>query len=52
MGIPATEKSITVGGIAIFRVENGKVEELREVFDEMSMMQQLGMIPAPEHVRS
>jgi steroid delta-isomerase-like uncharacterized protein len=45
MGIPATNKSITVGGIAIFRVVNGKVVEVHEVFDEMSLMQQLGVIP-------
>lgn len=43
MGIPPTNKSIAVGGIAIFRVVNGKVAEVREVFDEMTMMQQLGV---------
>ena len=46
MGIPATKKSITVGGIAIFHVVNGKVAEVREQFDQMGMMQQLGVIPA------
>ena len=46
MGIPATNKSIKVGGIAIFRVVNGKVAEVYEQFDEMSMMQQIGVIPA------
>lgn len=47
MGIAATtNKTITVGGIAILRVVDGKVAELREQFDQMGMMQQLGAIPA------
>ena len=46
MGIPATKKSITVGAIAIFRIVGGKIEELRCQFDQMGMMQQLGVIPA------
>jgi len=47
MGIAATNKPITVSGIAIFQIVDGKVAELREQFDEMGMMQQLGVIPAP-----
>ena len=46
MGIPATGKSITVGAIVILHVANGKVTELRAQFDQMGMMQQLGVIPA------
>lgn len=46
MGIPATGKSITVGAIVILRIVNGKVAELRAQFDQMGMMQQLGVIPA------
>ncbi len=45
MGIPATKKSMTVGAIAIYHVVNGKVAELRAQFDQMGMMQQLGVIP-------
>ncbi len=48
MDIPATNKSITVGGIAFLRVVNGKVAELREQFDQTGMMQQLGVMPMPE----
>jgi predicted ester cyclase len=39
-------KRITVGAIVIFHVVNGKVAELRGQFDQMGMMQQLGVIPA------
>jgi len=46
MGIPATEKSITVGSIVLFHIVNGKVAELRAQFDQMGMMQQLGVIPS------
>jgi steroid delta-isomerase-like uncharacterized protein len=47
MGIPATRKSITVGAVMIFHVVNGKVAELRGQFDQMGMMQQLGVMLAP-----
>jgi predicted ester cyclase len=44
MGISPTKKSITIGGIAIFSIMNGKITELHGQFDQMGMMQQLGMI--------
>ncbi len=46
MGMPPTHKQFKVGGMSILRIENGKVIEFREEFDEMAMMQQLGAIPA------
>jgi steroid delta-isomerase-like uncharacterized protein len=47
MGIPATGKSVTVSGIAIDRFENGQSVEHWEVFDQMGLMQQLGVVPDP-----
>ena len=47
MGIPPTGKSVNVTGIAIDRFENGQSVEHWEVFDQMGLMQQLGVIPAP-----
>ena len=44
-GIPATGKSLEVTGVDIFRVEKGKIVELWLVWDQLGMMQQLGMIP-------
>ena len=46
MGIPPTSKSVTVTGIVIYRFEGGKAVEHWEVFDQMGMMQQLGVIPS------
>ena len=45
MGIPATGKPIVVSAIAILQVAGGKVIELRAVFDQYGMMQQLGVLP-------
>lgn len=46
MGLPATGRTIAVPAIAILRVADGKVTELRAVFDQMGMLQQLGAAPA------
>jgi steroid delta-isomerase-like uncharacterized protein len=45
MGIPATGKRITITGIEIFRIAGGKMVERWESFDQLGMMQQLGVIP-------
>jgi predicted ester cyclase len=47
MGIPATGKEVTIGGIAIARIADGKIMERWEEFDMMGMMQQLGVVPVP-----
>jgi steroid delta-isomerase-like uncharacterized protein len=46
MGIPATGKQITVNGITISRLENGKVVEEWTNWDMLGMLQQLGVVPA------
>jgi len=40
-GMPPTGKEVTMLGITIFRVENGKIAELWDVWDQHGMMQQL-----------
>ena len=47
MGIPATGKQVTVTGISIERIAGGRIVETWDEFDQMGMMQQLGVIPAP-----
>lgn len=47
MGIPPTNKEVTVTGIAIDRIDRGKIVEHWEIFDQLGMMQQLGVVPAP-----
>ena len=47
MGLPPTGKPITMTGIEIFRVENGKITELWGEANLMGLMQQLGILPVP-----
>ena len=46
-GIPATGKKVSMPGITIFRLDNGKIAEGWVANDHLGMMQQLGAIPAP-----
>jgi steroid delta-isomerase-like uncharacterized protein len=46
-GIPPTGKHITVAGVDIFRLANGKLVELWLSWDQLGMMQQIGVIPPP-----
>jgi steroid delta-isomerase-like uncharacterized protein len=45
--LPPTGKQVAVTGIIIFRFEDGKIIENREVLDNLGMLQQLGIIPSP-----
>jgi steroid delta-isomerase-like uncharacterized protein len=45
-GLPATGKKVELGGITIWRIVNGKIKEEWSAFDQLSMMQQLGLLPA------
>ena len=46
MGIPASGKLVTVSGIDICRVSNGRIVEYWQELDTLSMLQQLGVIPS------
>lgn len=41
-GIPPTDREVEFRGVGKFRVENGKVEELRNYFDSRTLLEQLG----------
>ena len=45
-GVSATGKQVEVGGIVIFRIENGMIAEAWLNADIMGMLQQLGVVPA------
>jgi steroid delta-isomerase-like uncharacterized protein len=47
MGIPPTGKRVTIQGMSWGRVQDGKLVENRIFSDDLGMMQQLGVIPAP-----
>jgi steroid delta-isomerase-like uncharacterized protein len=48
-GIPATGRHFRITSIDIDRIENGKVRECWSNMDELSLLQQLGVIPTPEN---
>lgn len=45
-GRPATEKRVTVTGMSIFQIENGKIQEITVSMDRLGQFQQLGWLPA------
>ncbi len=47
--IPATGRDMETCGITMFRVADGKIIESWGFADMMSMMKQLGAVPAPAH---
>ena len=47
MGMPPTGKQVAVSSMNIDQFADGKIVETWRLFDQMAMMQQLGVIPAP-----
>ena len=45
-GLPATGKKAELAGITIWRIIEGKIKEEWSAFDRLSMMKQLGLLPA------
>ena len=46
LGIPATNKKVSVDGITIHHNANGKIMDSYSNWDALGMMQQLGVVPA------
>jgi len=45
IGIPATKKSVEVQGMVISRIKESKILEDREILDNLTFFQQLGVVP-------
>src|SRR6058998_1861485 len=45
-GLPATGKKGELAGITIWRIVDGKIKDECSAFDQLSMMQQLGLLPS------
>jgi steroid delta-isomerase-like uncharacterized protein len=45
-GIPATGKKVSIDGVTLVRMSNGKIAEERDFFDNYDFMTQLGLLPA------
>ena len=50
MNIPPTGKPITVNGLELFRLTDGKIVEFWRKDDDVSLLMQLGALPAPQVV--
>jgi steroid delta-isomerase-like uncharacterized protein len=48
MGIPPSGTHVTVGGIQIERIVDGKIVEHWRKSDELGLMQQLGVVPSSQ----
>jgi steroid delta-isomerase-like uncharacterized protein len=47
MGIPPTERTVSIGGIDVHRLRDGKLAEHWHVVDMLSMLVQLGVVTPP-----
>jgi steroid delta-isomerase-like uncharacterized protein len=48
-GVPPTGQRLSIKSISVERVSDGRIREHWRVTDSLDMMQQLGVIPSPEH---
>ena len=49
MGVAPTGKQVTMAGIDIFRIADGKIAELWNQEDVLGMLRQIGAISEPGH---
>jgi steroid delta-isomerase-like uncharacterized protein len=47
MGIPPTSRPVAVKGVVIDHIVHGKMQKSRILMDNLSLMQQLGVVSAP-----
>ena len=47
-GIPATGKTVSLDGTTLVRMENSKIAEERDFYDNLDFLTQLGLIPPSE----
>ena len=47
IGIPATDREVTVQAVDIYRLADGRIAEQWVIIDVWGLMQQLGAIPGP-----
>jgi predicted ester cyclase len=48
LGAPPTNRPYAIAGIDIYRIEDSRLAEHWHVVDQLSMLQQLGLMPAPD----
>ena len=50
LGVPATGKEIRGAAVSIYRIANGKIAEVRVLWNSAEVWQQLGLIPDTETI--
>ena len=50
LGIPATNKAVKLSGIYIFRIADGKIAEVWNLWDQVGEWQQLGVLPETREI--
>ena len=48
LGVPATDRTVTVWGMVIDRLDGGKIKDTRIIMDTLGLMMQLGVVPPPK----
>ena len=48
LGVPATDRPVTVWGMVIDRLEGGRIKDTRIIMDTLGLMMQLGVVPPPK----
>jgi steroid delta-isomerase-like uncharacterized protein len=48
LGVPPSNNRVELKGITIERIEDGKIVETYNNFDQLGMLRQIGAFPAPE----
>lgn len=48
LGVPATDRAVTVWGVVIDRLHGGKIKDTRIIMDTLGLMTQLGVAPMPK----
>jgi predicted ester cyclase len=46
MGIPPTGRKVVINAIAMFHFQDGKINQVFGQFDQLGLMQQLGVVPS------
>jgi steroid delta-isomerase-like uncharacterized protein len=49
-GVPATNKQVSLSGIYIFRIADGRIAEVWNLWDQMGEWQQLGVLPETREI--
>jgi len=52
MGIAPTGNQVTITGVTIHRIKEGKIVEEWENWDALGLMQQIGAVPSPEEAQA